>query len=343
MDRPLSTVVPECGRGREAALSVFEKRHDQMFPVLSAAQIDVARRFASGPPRRFEPGAVMVEVGELAAPVWLVLAGSIEVAWRDGLGRETAVERRRPGSVLRRDQPARVAHLARGGTRRPRGLHRHSVRLGPSAGSHHRLGGYRRDRDARLHPAPGRADRRRPLRLDPDRARRHAGRRAAARLPDPQRLSRLHPGARATIPKRMRWSSGWAFARTSSRCCSAPTAPCCAGPPMKRRADAWASRPGSIPAGSTTWRWSAPVLPGSPPPSTPPPKASRCWCSTSAPSAARPAPRPASRTTSVSPPASPARPWPGAPIPRRRSSAPSSPSRSRPSGSTATIATVRCA
>ena len=78
-------------------MSVFEKRHDQMFPVLSAAQIDVARRFASGPPRRFEPGAVMVEVGELAAPVWLVLAGSIEVAWRDGLGRETAVDGEGPG------------------------------------------------------------------------------------------------------------------------------------------------------------------------------------------------------------------------------------------------------
>ena len=48
-----------------------------MYPVLSSAQIEVARRFASGPPRRFEPGAVLVEVGELAAPIWLVLAGSI--------------------------------------------------------------------------------------------------------------------------------------------------------------------------------------------------------------------------------------------------------------------------
>ena len=39
----------------------------------------------------------MVEVGELAAPVWLVLAGSIEVAWRDGLGHETAIDREGPG------------------------------------------------------------------------------------------------------------------------------------------------------------------------------------------------------------------------------------------------------
>ena len=78
-------------------MSVFDTRHEQMFPVLSPAQIEVARRFASGPPRRFEPGAVMVEVGELAAPVWLVLAGSIEAAWRDGLGHETAIGREGPG------------------------------------------------------------------------------------------------------------------------------------------------------------------------------------------------------------------------------------------------------
>src|SRR5229473_8127737 len=82
---------------RRQALSVLETRHDQMFPVLSAAQIEVARRFASGPPRRFEPGAVLVEVGELAAPIWLVLAGSIEASWRDGLGHETAISSEGPG------------------------------------------------------------------------------------------------------------------------------------------------------------------------------------------------------------------------------------------------------
>jgi thioredoxin reductase (NADPH) len=78
-------------------LSVLETRHDQMFPVLSAAQIDVARRFASGPSRRFEPGAVLVEVGELAAPIWLVLAGSIMASRRDGLGHETEIAAEGPG------------------------------------------------------------------------------------------------------------------------------------------------------------------------------------------------------------------------------------------------------
>ena len=68
-----------------------------MFPVLSAAQIDVARRFASGAPRRFEPGAVLYDVGEPATPVWLVLQGSIDVARRDGLGHEAAIVNEGPG------------------------------------------------------------------------------------------------------------------------------------------------------------------------------------------------------------------------------------------------------
>src|SRR5260370_42412413 len=91
------STVPRPGVPKEAALSVLETRHDQMFPVRSAAQIEVARRFASGPPRRFEPGAVMVEVGELAAPIWLVLAGAIAASWRDGLGHETVISSEGPG------------------------------------------------------------------------------------------------------------------------------------------------------------------------------------------------------------------------------------------------------
>ena len=65
------------------------------------------------------------------------------------------------------------------------------------------------------------------------------------------------------------------------------------------------------------------------PRSMPPPRACRCWCSTSARSAARRAPRRGSRTISAFRPASRARRWPGAPSTRRRNSAPRSPSRSR--------------
>lgn len=52
-----------------------------------------------------------------------------------------------------------------------------------------------------------------------------------------------------------------------------------------------------------------------------PPKGCAWWCSTAAPTAARPGPARVSRTTWAFPPASPARRWPGAPTCRRRSSA----------------------
>jgi thioredoxin reductase (NADPH) len=68
-----------------------------MFPVLSAAQVEVARRFASGPPRRFEPGTVIFAVGEVGSPVWLVLEGRIDVSRRDGLGHVAEIAQEGPG------------------------------------------------------------------------------------------------------------------------------------------------------------------------------------------------------------------------------------------------------
>jgi thioredoxin reductase (NADPH) len=72
-------------------MALIDERHDQIFPVLTPAQLETARRFTEGAPRRFEPGEVVYAVGEQAAPVWLVLAGAIEVVRRDGLGHEKAV------------------------------------------------------------------------------------------------------------------------------------------------------------------------------------------------------------------------------------------------------------
>jgi thioredoxin reductase (NADPH) len=72
-------------------LRVRESRSYQLFPVLDAAQIETAKRFASGPPRDFTPGEIMFDVGERNAPVWLVLKGSIEVMRRDGLSREASI------------------------------------------------------------------------------------------------------------------------------------------------------------------------------------------------------------------------------------------------------------
>ena len=70
-------------------MSLIETRHHQMFPVFDRAQIETAKRFASGPARNFAPGEVVFEVGERNAPAWLVLKGSIDVVRRDGLNRES--------------------------------------------------------------------------------------------------------------------------------------------------------------------------------------------------------------------------------------------------------------
>lgn len=72
-------------------MSVLESRPDQLFPVLDAAHIQTVRRFASGPSRTFAPGETVFDVGERGGPVWVVLAGTIEVARRDGLGHEANV------------------------------------------------------------------------------------------------------------------------------------------------------------------------------------------------------------------------------------------------------------
>jgi thioredoxin reductase (NADPH) len=51
--------------------------------VLDAAQIETAKRFASGASRTFAPGETVFDVGERNAPIWLVLKGSIEVIRRE--------------------------------------------------------------------------------------------------------------------------------------------------------------------------------------------------------------------------------------------------------------------
>ena len=72
-------------------MSLVETRRAQMFPELTQAQVDAARRFASGGPRRFQPDEVVFAVGDRNAPAWLVLDGSIEAARRDGLGHESTI------------------------------------------------------------------------------------------------------------------------------------------------------------------------------------------------------------------------------------------------------------
>ncbi len=72
-------------------MSLIDTRADQMFPVLDAVQTETASRFASGPARSFAPGEQMFGIGEVGAPAWLVLEGSIHVIRRDGLDHEADI------------------------------------------------------------------------------------------------------------------------------------------------------------------------------------------------------------------------------------------------------------
>ncbi|PZP63288.1 MAG: thioredoxin reductase [Pseudoxanthomonas spadix] len=79
-------------------MALIDTRRHQMFPALDAAQLATARRFASGPARRFAPGEEVFAVGDHPAPVWLVLEGSIVVSRRDGLGHEEHIHEHGAGS-----------------------------------------------------------------------------------------------------------------------------------------------------------------------------------------------------------------------------------------------------
>ncbi len=80
-------------------MSLIETRRDQIFPVLEPAQIETAKRFASGGRRYFPPGEVVYEVGDRSGPAWLVLEGSIEVVRRDGLNHEAPITTHHVGQI----------------------------------------------------------------------------------------------------------------------------------------------------------------------------------------------------------------------------------------------------
>ena len=77
----------------------LDGRRDQMFPTLTASQIEVARRFAAGEPRIFKPGETMFALGERNVSSFLVLEGWIDVVRRDGLGHEAHIVSHHPGQI----------------------------------------------------------------------------------------------------------------------------------------------------------------------------------------------------------------------------------------------------
>ncbi|MEJ0034641.1 MAG: FAD-dependent oxidoreductase [Gammaproteobacteria bacterium] len=81
-----------------APSTVLEQRREQMFPQLSPAQVEVAKRFG-GTPQKFGPDEVIVHFGDIGAPAWLVLSGYVAVARKDPSGNRDDITRHLPGMM----------------------------------------------------------------------------------------------------------------------------------------------------------------------------------------------------------------------------------------------------
>lgn len=88
----------------EVRIEVETRRH-QMFPVLSAADIERIRRF--GAVRHYEDGTCLFTAGETGPGMFVVLDGVVAITQRDGLGHIVPIERQGPGQFL-----AEVAQLS---------------------------------------------------------------------------------------------------------------------------------------------------------------------------------------------------------------------------------------
>ena len=65
-------------------MSTLETRRDQMFPKLRREEIDRLRRF--GEVRRYATGDLLFETGEPSPGMFVLIAGTVAVSARDGLG-----------------------------------------------------------------------------------------------------------------------------------------------------------------------------------------------------------------------------------------------------------------
>src|SRR6266436_118668 len=81
--------------------TALPSRMQQLFPVLSPAEIDRVRPF--GDVRRFRPGEILYQVGKPGPGMYVILSGRVAVVGRDGLGQAIPVAEMAeavPGEVL---------------------------------------------------------------------------------------------------------------------------------------------------------------------------------------------------------------------------------------------------
>lgn len=80
-------------------MGIGETRKEQLYPTMTASQLNAARRFAGGPERSFAPHERVYDVGQRDVPAWLVLTGSIESGRQGGIGNETLIVVHGPGQM----------------------------------------------------------------------------------------------------------------------------------------------------------------------------------------------------------------------------------------------------
>ena len=78
--------------------SIMETRHDQMFPILEASEIERVRRFGSV--HCFSTGEALQTVGSVGYGLSIILAGRIEAIRYDAAGRQTPIITQGPGAFL---------------------------------------------------------------------------------------------------------------------------------------------------------------------------------------------------------------------------------------------------
>ena len=79
-------------------LSIIETRHDQMFPILEASEIERVRRFGSV--HFFSTGEALQTVGSVGYGLSIILAGRIEAIRYDAAGGQAPIITQGPGAFL---------------------------------------------------------------------------------------------------------------------------------------------------------------------------------------------------------------------------------------------------
>jgi hypothetical protein len=85
-ERVLHPRLMDSGRAPSTALA---SRFQQMFPVLSPAEIERVRHF--GEVRRFLPGEALIQAGKPAPGMYVILSGRVAVAGNDAVGQAIPV------------------------------------------------------------------------------------------------------------------------------------------------------------------------------------------------------------------------------------------------------------